>query len=179
MVENKVMKKIIKKIAPKKVLAMKKIVTKPVVSKKIISKSVVQKKIIPKRIEKIEVKNVQDILKIVGNKDYFEIYNLIFKMDKDFFNRGFSGSFDTNKGIKDFFKERIFDFLKGVYADLKSRISQLRKKGKKVMYIDYEVLMMPLKMKMLKANFTLNDFLKVKEIIDFAEKELKEFKIED
>ena len=169
-----VLKKVVKKIIPKKVLPIKK---KVIVKKKVVKKPAVKKEVV-KVPEKIGVKGVQDILNIVGNKDYFEIYKLVLGLDKEFFTKGFSGSFDKKKEVKDFFKERIFDFLNGEYSELKSQISQLRKKGNEVMYIDYEVLTLPLKKRMLKAEFNLKSFLKVKEIIDFARKELKVFILE-
>jgi hypothetical protein len=167
------------RVVKKKVILTKSLVKKLIPLKKIQVKKEIVKPAISGKIERIEIKSVQDILKIVGNKDYFEIYNLISVLDKDFFTRGFVGSFESKKEVNSFFEERIFDFLKGIYSDLKSKISQLRKKGNLVTYIDYEVLSIPLKMKILESDFNLGNFLKIKSLIDFALKELSNFKIED
>ncbi len=172
MEDNK--KKIIKKPVVKKKIVSKKVpVKKKVVSKKVVKKPVVKKK------EKIEIKNIQDVLKIVGNKEYFEIYNGVNELDKSFFDKGMGGTFESKNQVRDFFKERVLDFLGGVYTDLKSDISHLRKTGREVDYIDFEVLTIPFKIKMLGANFGFKDFLKVKELIDVARKEINVFKAEE
>ncbi len=160
-------------------LGIKKKVTKKIKEKKKGSKEKNESKKKIKRKIGIETKGIQDFLKYLGKKEYFEIYKIISSWDESFFKKGFSRSFENKKKMNSFFKERVLDFLKSHYTDLKSEISHLRKKGEEVDYIDFEVLQIPLKIKLFSAYFSLDDFLKIKKIVDFARTEFKKFKLDE
>jgi hypothetical protein len=127
---------------------------------------------------KINVSSVKDIFKIIGNKEFFEIYNSVLEMDKEFFTRGFSGTFEDKKELSLFFKSRISDFIKGRYGDIRSKITEFRKAGYEVNYVDLKSLIIPLKMKVLEINFTLEEFNKIKQIFVFLEDFFKKVEIQ-
>ncbi|HKL23617.1 MAG TPA: hypothetical protein VJ895_02595, partial [Candidatus Nanoarchaeia archaeon] len=160
-------------------LGIKKKATKKIKEKKKGSKEKNESKKKIKRKIGIETKGIRDFLKYLGKKEYFEIYKIISSWDESFFKKGFSRNFENKKKMNSFFKERVLDFLKSHYTDLKSEISHLRKKGEEVDYIDFEVLQIPLKIKLFSAYFSLDDFLKIKKIVDFARTEFKKFKLDE
>jgi hypothetical protein len=138
-----------------------------------------EKKHVVKKNVEIKTKGINDFLKHLGKKDYFEIYKTINFWNENYFKKGFSRTFKNKKEMRSFFKERVLDFLKSLYTELKSEISHLRKKGEEVDYIDFEVLQIPQKIKLFTVYFSLEEFLKIKKIVNFSKSEIKKFKVEE
>lgn len=163
---------------PKKNITKK---TLPVQNSQLVKKETIEKtlpKIAEPKYTKIEVLSVQDILNKVGNKVFIEIHNEIIKTNPDFFKKGFSGTFETKKELASFFKERIFDFFKERNDDIRSTITELRKAGKEVTYLDLRSLNLPFKMKVFLVHFTFEEFNKLNLLFKDVESFLKEIKDE-
>ena len=167
-------KKILKSSAGKKILkkeVKKKIIKTP--QKEKVSPAVAQSK-------GIETKGINDVLRIIGKKDYFEIYKKIISVDKKYFDNGFERTFENKKELDLFFKERVLDFFNSRYSDIRSKISTLRKGGiGEVDYYDLKSLSIPLKLKTLEVEFSLELFEKIFDLVVYLETELGKFKLEE
>lgn len=126
--------------------------------------------------ERIEVKNIEEALKLLNDRD---LENVFFehkkKLNKEFI---FSGIFTSKKEMSNDIKSRITDFFNDEYKETKSILSKLRKKGFDIDCLDFEVLRVPLKLKLLKAEFNVSNYSEVMKILDFVKTGLKEFKLE-
>ncbi|MEM0465956.1 MAG: hypothetical protein QXW97_04640 [Candidatus Pacearchaeota archaeon] len=119
---------------------------------------------------KIQNKNILNILEFLKNKNY-QFFNSIFIDEKNIDKKTF-----VKESLDDFIKRQILNFLKYRLEDLKSEISFLRKSGKDVEYLSLKVISVPLKIKIFEASFESKDFFKVTELLDFCEEELKKIK---
>ncbi|NCN87041.1 hypothetical protein GW932_04345 [archaeon] len=126
--------------------------------------------------ERYEIKNLNEAFKLVKDKDLEEVY-LLFK--KDFSKEiTFSGIYTSLKEISLDIKDRIKSEFNDNYRELKTKISKLRKHGEEVSVVDFELLRVPLKMKLLDANFSKENYLIILSILKNVEKELSSFKID-
>jgi hypothetical protein len=110
----------------------------------------------------VQDKELAEILKEIEKKG---LYNTIIKPK--------SGTKLSNqKEVEKYMKEQIINFLKDRCDNLKSRISESRKKGKDVKIAEITVMSLPLKIKIFNATFKKKDFDKIFQIEESVEKEI-------
>lgn len=75
-------------------------------------------------------------------------------------------NFEGSKDFLSVLNKELEDFLMAGYEDLKQRISNLRKNGKRVNGLDIELMSAPLKIKIFSASGLKKDFIKVIQILN-------------
>ncbi len=117
--------------------------------------------------ERYEVKSLRQAFEIVGDSNLEKIISVF---EKDFSKiKVFSGIFIGKKEVLGAIKERVFDGIKDRYNDLKSRISYLRKHGVDISVVDFRLLQVPLKTKLLEVVFSMDNYRVVVEILNEVE----------
>lgn len=119
-------------------------------------------------VKKIFIKDVQEVLSLFQNKDLNLMVEFIQLKTKFIFQ----GNFETNKEILKELKSRIIESLLSLISEYKSRISDCRKAGLKVNLISFDLMRVPLAVAMLKANFNIYFFNKIKIKLEKIEKEI-------
>ncbi len=125
----------------------------------------------------LKVNSFEDIYKFLGNSGisdivhYFEINDIELINSRDI-ERKISSSADFEESIKN----KIVDFLSNQYYDLKDKISELRKNGRDMRDAEFILLSVPLKIRLLSANFSKKDFDLVIKKIESIKEILKNYK---
>lgn len=121
--------------------------------------------------ERYDLKNIDEAFKLVSDKNLEEVYK---KFCLDFgYSSPFKGIYTSIKSIRESIVEIIIGRINEQYREDKGRISELRKKGFDVGVLDYDFLRIPLKIKMMKANFNLESYDKILQIFYSSEEQLK------
>lgn len=120
--------------------------------------------------ERYEIKTLKEAFGIVKDKD-LEI--IISEFERDFRKIArFTGIYISVNEVVKGIRERVFDGLNDKYLDLKSRISYARKHGADLNPLDFGVLRVPLKVKMLDAVFNLENYKLIVVMLNEDEKQL-------
>lgn len=125
----------------------------------------------------LKVNSFEDIYKFLGNSGtsdivrYFEANNIELINLRDNEKR-----ISSSAEFEDSIKNKIIDFLNNQYGDLRDKISDLRKSGKDMNDAEFMLLSVPLKIKLLSANFSKKDFDLVIKKIDLIKEILKDYK---
>lgn len=123
--------------------------------------------------DRFEIKQLNEALKIVKNN---AIENILNKFSKDFSQElKFQGIFLSIDEILYEIKDRIIGIINEDYKEIKNRITYLRKRGEKVNTIDYNLLRVPLKIKILRTEFNMNNYDDVIKIINETKSFLEEY----
>lgn len=123
--------------------------------------------------ERYEIKTLKEAFGIVKSPD-LEVVIAEFEGDFKKIAR-FTGIYLSRNEVIDGIRERVFDGLNDKYLDLKSRISYARKHGADLNPLDFGVLRVPLKIKMLNAVFNLDNYRLIVVMLNDDEKQLVEF----
>ncbi|MBD3253222.1 hypothetical protein GF386_05800 [Candidatus Pacearchaeota archaeon] len=124
--------------------------------------------------EKIKFKDLEGALTSINDKKFLYVFNNFRANRKDFVIKNFSNmNFKSNSEVIDFLKEQVISFFNGIYMDLKDRLSDLRKKGKDVSFVEFKFLSLPLKIKLLNADFSEKNLGRVMNLISYIDKNLK------
>jgi len=127
--------------------------------------------------ERFQITNIDEALKILENKDLTEVISK-FKKDIDA-ELNFTGLYVSRKDLEDSIKDRVYDYFNTEYNELKSKISYLRKHGEDVNIIDFGLLMVPSKIKVLDAEFLLSNYNIILDMIKKTKKDLTDYNLED
>ncbi len=135
--------------------------------KESINKSVEGNKASPR----LKMNSFEDVYEFLGNSGisdivhYFENNHMVlidFKNDLK--------KISSPAELEDYVKSKIISFLNNQYGDLKDKISGLRKNGKDMNNAEFRLLSVPLKIRLLSANFSKKDFdLVIKKIESIKE----------
>jgi hypothetical protein len=124
--------------------------------------------------ERVDV-NAKDFDKVVKNIDdsnlaevvkIFDKRKLIKFNDKDII-------LETKKDVEEFVKQKIFEYLENKQNMLYEKISELRKKGADTKDIEFQLMSLPLKIKVFKATLKNKDSDKILEMIKIIDKQIK------
>ena len=126
---------------------------------------------------KIKIVNLQDSLSKIEDKGVIEVIQN-FK-NKNLIDKKITGGvFDKKNEILDFLKQEVITYLINKYEDLKDRLSDIRKKGKRVGNLNFQIMSLKLKIKFFDVNFKKGESDKVNQLIINIEEKVKNFELE-
>ena len=127
--------------------------------------------------ERYDIKNIEQALEIIKNLGFEEILKK-YKKDypNDFF---FTGIYTSKEEILEELQNRIIEGLLFDYNEIKRKISFLRKHGQDPGVLDFRILQVPLKVKVLEANFVLENYEVVRQMLSDAKSRLDDFDLSD
>lgn len=122
---------------------------------------------------KIEVKTIDEAISVVKSPVIVKIYMRF----KEYFPKEliFTGSYDSTKEVLESIEERMMETIQEDYLEVKSQITGIRKTGQDIKLVDLEVLSVPLKLGILKIEFSLRNLNKILSILDSVKKKLTTF----
>jgi hypothetical protein len=120
--------------------------------------------------DRYELKNLKQAFDIVKDEKLERVHK---QFVKDFGKFDFQGIYTSIGEISEGIRERILDAFHSKYNELKSDISHLRKGGFEVSVLDFNLLRIPLKEKMLLANFCLEAYEPIVKIFTEVEDKVK------
>ncbi|MDA3836634.1 MAG: hypothetical protein PF542_03350 [Nanoarchaeota archaeon] len=125
--------------------------------------------------ERFEIKDLEEALGIVGTDD---VKKVISEFKKELTKEiNFTGIYTSRKDILESIKERVSDYFNSEYSELKRNISYVRKHGEEVSVIDYELMTLPLKLKLLEVTFDLDNYYVVLGILKSVRDKLSGFEV--
>ena len=96
------------------------------------------------------------------------------KKDSSLVNKLFLGkTFDSESSLGKYLREESVKLFVSEVDSLKGRVSDLRKKGRDVNDLDFQIMPIPLKIKLFAASFDKKDFDVVVQMLDKAAGEVK------
>lgn len=124
---------------------------------------------------KIEIKSIDEAMSTIRSKVLIKIYCKF----KEYFPKGFifTGTYTSKQEILDNIEERMIETIQGDFIELKSKISTIRKTGQDITLVDLETLTVPLKLKVLRTEFTSQNLNKTFSILDSVKEKLTHFKM--
>jgi hypothetical protein len=129
--------------------------------------------------ERVDV-NAKDFGEVIKNIDdphltevvkIFDERRLINFTDKDI-------TLETKKDVEEFVKQKIFEYLENRKNMLYEKVSELRKKGADTRDIDFEIMALPLKIRVFQATLRNRDSDKILEMIQNLNKGIKKLEKE-
>jgi hypothetical protein len=125
---------------------------------------------------KIKISNLSDALEKIQDKNMIEVIQNY--KDKSTVDRKVSNkTFDTRRELIGFLKEVMITPLVNRYEDLKDRISDIRKAGKKAGNLNYKIMQIPLKIKVFNTNFKQKELDMVNNLMNSIEEKIKGFEL--
>jgi hypothetical protein len=126
--------------------------------------------------KEITVNNLED-LKNNLTKDKKEVLICLKESYPKFLSKQFiSRKFSNQKELEDYALETIISFLNSMHLDLASRISELRKQGQKISYINLKVMYISSKLRLFKSEMNLKELKNILNSFKDAKFELEKFK---
>ncbi|GEM_PF-5790489 len=122
----------------------------------------------------IEIKDIDSLSKKL--KDETSVYILEYLRKKDYalVDKLFLGkTFGSEKELEKYLKEETVKLLLLEVDSLKARVSELRKKGGDINYSDFQIMPIPLKIKLFSASFDRKDFDRIIAMLEKASAEVK------
>lgn len=123
--------------------------------------------------KKIEIKTIDEAISKVKSPVIVKIYIRF----KEYFPKEliFTGNYVSKKEILESIEERMIESIQEDYLEVKSQITGIRKTGQDIKLVDLEVLSVPLKVNILKIEFSLKNLNKIFSILDSVKTKLKTF----
>ena len=123
----------------------------------------------------IKIESFEDTFKFIS-KDLSLILSDIKNKNPKFIEKiQFNRVFKEKEDFNIFIKGLVLDFLKDKSDDLKSRLSDLRKKGYPVLFLSLRFMSVPLKIKLFSSSLNKEDFNKIFILVENIEKSLISF----
>lgn len=125
----------------------------------------------------IKITNFKQLIDSLNDNDLKDILNYLEDLKLDFIdNEIITKNFLSIKDLIEFIKNELSNYLKDKYNNLKSDISDLRKKGKDMTDLSLKLLSIPLKIKIFESSFSRKDFSNCLDLMMKIEQEIKAIK---
>jgi len=126
----------------------------------------------------IKEDGLEDLLRKLKDKEIVYMLDYLRKENHSLMEKLFLGkTFESEDELKGYLKEETARFLDSEVTLLKSRVSDLRKKGLDVEDIDYKIMPLPFKIRLLVSNFNTKDFERIIASIRKISAELKKVEL--
>ena len=125
--------------------------------------------------ERIEIKNLKEAMELVVEFNFKEIYKLF---NRDFGKISIVGIYSSKEEVFEELKSNIYDRLREEYRDIRSKFSELRKKGEDVDLEECRFFLFESKLRVFEVYFDEKSYSDIVCIFDKARSFLKKFKFD-